>query len=142
MTCYHCGILGHIERDCRKKQRGVPRVTVPGAPPPPAALAPPLLPTPFASQVLSAQSSSATDQQSSASPSPADRQLLAMFRNFQQFHMADSSSSYGRATSLHHSPPPPHVTRVRIADGTLLPVSSIGHLSTSTFSVPAALVYT
>ena len=32
--------------------------------------------------------------------------------------------------------PPTHTTRVRIADGTSLPVTSIGHLSTSSFSVP------
>ena len=41
------------------------------------------------------------------------------------------------AASIHHQRPPPHVTRVRIADGTLLPVSSIGRLSTRAFSVPA-----
>ena len=41
------------------------------------------------------------------------------------------------ATSLHHSLPPPHITHVRVANGTLLPVSSIGRLSTSSFSVPA-----
>ena len=99
--------------------------------------------------------------------STADQQLLAMFREFQQSHLADSSST-GRAsstqvypfgpvsscplwlldsgaslhmtpnaTSLYHSRPPPLVTRVSVADGTLLPVSSIGHLSTSVFSVPA-----
>ena len=48
--------------------------------------------------------------------------------------------------SLHMTPdvslltscrPPTHTTRVRIADGTPLPVSSIGHLSTDSFSVPA-----
>ena len=90
-----------------------------------------------------------------------------MFRDFQQFHMADSSS-YGRAgsaqvdpsgpdsscplwlldsgaslhmtpaaASIHHPHPPPQVSRVRIADGTSLPVASIGHLSTRAFSVPA-----
>ena len=79
VTCYHCGILGHVERDCRKKQRGLPRVTGSGAPP--------FLPTPFAPQVHSAQSTtvppSTTDQLVSASPSPADRQLLAIFRDFQ-----------------------------------------------------------
>ena len=41
------------------------------------------------------------------------------------------------ASSLCRLRPPPHISRVRIADGTLLPVTSIGHLSTSTFSVPA-----
>ena len=41
------------------------------------------------------------------------------------------------ATFLYHSRPPPHITRVRVADGTLLPVSSIGRLSTSSFSVAA-----
>ena len=41
------------------------------------------------------------------------------------------------ATSLHHSRPPPHITRVHVSDGTLLPVSSIGRLSTNSFSVPA-----
>ena len=47
--------------------------------------------------------------------------------------------------SLHMTPdaylltscrPPTHTTHVRIADGTPLPVSSIGHLSTTSFSVP------
>ena len=32
VTCYHCSILNHIERDCRKKQRGFPRVSAPKAP--------------------------------------------------------------------------------------------------------------
>ena len=41
------------------------------------------------------------------------------------------------ATFLHHSRPPPHITRVCVADGTLLHVSSIGRLSTSSFSVHA-----
>ena len=41
------------------------------------------------------------------------------------------------ATFPHHSRPPPHVIIVRVANGTLLPVSSIGRLSTSSFSVPA-----
>ena len=41
------------------------------------------------------------------------------------------------AIFLHHSRPPPYVTHVRVADGTLLIVSSIGHLSTSSFSIPA-----
>ena len=88
-----------------------------------------------------------------------------MFLQFQQSHMVDSStgrpssaqvdpSGPGNscplwlldsgaslhmtpdATSLHHSRPPPHVTRVRVTDGTLLPVSSIGHLSTSSFFIP------
>ena len=33
--------------------------------------------------------------------------------------------------------PPTHTTRVRIVDGTPFPVSSIGHLSTPSFSAPA-----
>ena len=41
------------------------------------------------------------------------------------------------ASSLRHLRPPPHISRVRIADGTVLPITSIGHLSTRAFSVPA-----
>ena len=51
VTCYYCGILGHVERECKRKQRGLPRVTVPGAPPQAAQTsAPPLLPMPFSPQ--------------------------------------------------------------------------------------------
>ena len=39
------------------------------------------------------------------------------------------------ATSLTRCRPPPHITRVRIADGTPLLVSFIGHLTTRSFSV-------
>ncbi|XP_039123409.1 uncharacterized protein LOC120260029 [Dioscorea cayenensis subsp. rotundata] len=41
------------------------------------------------------------------------------------------------ATHLHHSRPPLHITRVHTADGTLLPISSTGHFSSTFFSVPS-----
>ena len=41
------------------------------------------------------------------------------------------------ATYLSHCHTPHSVTRVRIADGTPLPITSVGHLTTSTFSVPS-----
>ena len=39
-------------------------------------------------------------------------------------------------TSLSCCRPPLHITRIGIAYGTPLPVSSIGHLTTSSFSIP------
>ncbi|KAH7665923.1 RNA-directed DNA polymerase protein [Dioscorea alata] len=162
VTCYYCGIPGHLERDCRKKQRGLPHIAPHGTSSP----APPILPLPYSPQVHSVQTS--------PTPSPtllsaADQQLLAMFRQFQQSHLTDStSSSTGHArsaqvpssapgssyplwlldsgaslhmtpdaTHLHQSRPPLLTTRVRTADGTLLSVSSTGHFSSSAFSVPS-----
>ena len=43
------------------------------------------------------------------------------------------------ATHLTRCSPAPPITRVRIADGTPLPVSSIGHLNTSSFLVSSIL---
>jgi len=40
-------------------------------------------------------------------------------------------------THIHKPRPPSLTTRVRTADGTLLPVSSTGHLSSSDNSVPS-----
>ena len=41
------------------------------------------------------------------------------------------------ATHLTRCRPAPHITRVRIIDGTPLPISFIGHLTTGSFSVPS-----
>ncbi|KAH7654990.1 Zinc finger CCHC-type protein [Dioscorea alata] len=96
VTCHYCGILGHLERDCRKKQRGFPRNVPHGAP----SSAPPLLPLPHTPQVHSVQTSLAP----STSLSATDQQLLAMFRQFQQSHLGDST---GHARSAQVPPSTP-----------------------------------
>ena len=158
VTCYHCGILGHIERDCRKKQRGFPRVTAPAAPHLTASS--PLLPTP------SLQAHSVQPVPTPPADSPTIQEVMVLLRQLQH-QIQDTSSDRASSAyslpsastsgtpcspwlldsgaSLHITPdaslltaccPPTHTTRVRIADGTPLLVSSIGHLSTSSFSVP------
>ena len=82
---YHYGILGHIERECQKKQCGFLRVSVPGAPSPSGG-PPPLLPMPsvpqqFSTHLVQFVQSYSPLASSIAQLTPTNQQILAMFQH-------------------------------------------------------------